>query len=92
MASKGAMEKEAINLWAMNAFKQIPGVLKSIGRRFMQNPNIVKGVKAVGRFTAAHPKLTNIGTAAAVGLGTAEISNRMQDNRNRRFTANMRGS
>jgi len=89
MASKGAMEKEALNPWATNAFKRVPGFLKNIGQRFMQNPNIAKGVKSVGQFAAAHPKLTNIGTAAAVGLGTAEFANRMQD---RRFMANMGGS
>lgn len=89
MSSKGAMEKEAINPWAMNAFKQIPGFLKNIGQRFMQNPNIAKSTKAVGRFAAAHPKLTNIGTAAGVGLGTAYAANKIQDRGNRRFMANM---
>jgi hypothetical protein len=86
--SKGAMEKEAISPWAMNAFKQ-RGFLKNIGQRFMQNPNIAKGVEAVGRFTTAHPKLTNMGTAAVVGLGTAYVANKIQDRGNRRFMASM---
>lgn len=89
MSSKGAMEKEAINPWAMNAFKQIPGFLKNLGQRFMRNPSIAKGTKAVRQFATAHPKLTSIGTAAGVGLGTAYAANKIQDRENRRFMVNM---
>lgn len=87
--SKGAMEKVALNPWAMNAFKQIPGFLKNIGQRFIQNPNVAKGTKAVGQFVTKHPKWANMGTAAGIGLGTAYAANKIQDRGNRRFMANI---